>query len=64
MKHKTVYLNGVAVGSAQTWHEVAALLYTLRLYLSAREAQNRGSEGPDGFFVTVHTRVRDIAQPD
>jgi hypothetical protein len=58
MKRKTVYLNDTAVGSAQTWHEVAALLFDLRrIYLSAREAQNRGSEGPDGFFVTIHTRV-------
>jgi hypothetical protein len=55
MKRKTVYLNGTAVGSAQTWHEVAALLYTLRIDLSAGEAQNRGSEGPDGFFVVIRT---------
>lgn len=52
MKRKTVYLNGAAVGSAQTWHEVAALLHTLRIYLSAREVQHLGSEGPDGFTVT------------
>jgi hypothetical protein len=56
MKRKTVYLNGSAVGSAQTWHEVAAVLSALlRIHLSARDAQDRGSEGPDGFFVTIQT---------
>jgi hypothetical protein len=54
MKRKSVYLNGTAVGSAETWHEVAALLSAqLRIHLSARDAQNHGSEGPDGFFVTL-----------
>jgi hypothetical protein len=52
MKLKTVYLNGDAVGSARTWYEVAALLTELlRFHLSARDAQTRGSEGPEGFFV-------------
>jgi hypothetical protein len=52
MKLKTVYLNGAAVGSARTWYEVAALLtQLLRFHVSARDAQTRGSEGPDGFFV-------------
>jgi hypothetical protein len=53
MKLKTVYLNGAAVGSARTWYEVAALLSDLLgIHMSARDAQTRGSEGPDGFFVT------------
>jgi hypothetical protein len=53
MKLKTVYLNGDVVGSAHTWYEVAALLTELlRFHVSARDAQTRGSEGPDGFFVT------------
>ena len=53
MKLKTVYLNGAAVGSARTWHEVAALLTDLlRIHVSARDAQTHGSEGPDGFFVS------------
>jgi hypothetical protein len=52
MKLKTVYLNGAAVGSGRTWYEVAALLTELlRFHVSARDAQTRGSEGPDGFFV-------------
>jgi hypothetical protein len=39
MKRKTVYLNGSAAGSAETWHEVAALLSARqRIQLSAREA--------------------------
>jgi hypothetical protein len=54
MKRKTVYLNGSAVGSAEAWHEVAARLSALlRIHLSAREAQDRGSEGPDAFFITI-----------
>jgi hypothetical protein len=53
MRLKTVYLNDVRVGSAVTWHEVAALLTELlRRPIGAREAQKMGSEGPDGFYVT------------
>jgi hypothetical protein len=51
-RRKTVYFNGVPVGSAATWHEVAALLTELlRRPIDAREAQKMGSEGPDGFYV-------------
>jgi len=54
MKLKTVYLNGDAVGSARTWHEVATLLTKLlRSHVSARDAQTRGSEGPNGFFIAL-----------
>jgi hypothetical protein len=53
-KTKTVYLNDVPIGSASTWHEVAALLTKLlRRGLSARDAQDNGSEGPDGFYITM-----------
>jgi hypothetical protein len=49
---KAVYLNDVPVGSAATWHEVAALLTKLlERPISSREAQKMGSEGPDGFYV-------------
>jgi hypothetical protein len=52
MRRKAVYLNDVPVGSAATWHEVAALLTELlRRPISAREAQKMGSEGPHGFYV-------------
>jgi hypothetical protein len=52
MRRKTVYVNGVPVGSAPTWHEVAALLTKLlQRSISSREAQKMGSEGPDGFYV-------------
>jgi hypothetical protein len=45
---------GGAVGSAHTWYEVAALLTELlRFHVSARDAQTRGSEGPDGFFLAL-----------
>jgi hypothetical protein len=54
MKLKTAYLKGDAVGSACTWYEVAALLTDrLHFHVSARDAQTRGSEGPDGFFVAL-----------
>ncbi len=52
MRRKTVYLNEVPVGSASTWHEVAALLTKLLQHpIGSREAQKMGSEGPDGFYV-------------
>ncbi len=52
MRCKTVYLNDVPVGSAATWHEVAALLTKLlQRSIGSREAQKMGSEGPDGFYV-------------
>ena len=64
MKRKTVYFNGAAVGSAQTWHEVAALLTDLlRIHFSARDAQDRGSEGPNGFFVAIQNVNRGSNPP-
>jgi hypothetical protein len=54
VRRKTLYLNDVPVGSAGTWHEVAALLSKLlRRSITARDAQDHGSEGPDGFYVTM-----------
>jgi hypothetical protein len=54
MRRKTLYLNDVPIGSASTWHEVAELLTRLlRRAVTSREAQNSGSEGPDGFYVTM-----------
>jgi hypothetical protein len=54
MKRKIIYLNDVPVGTARTWHEVAALLtVVLRRSITAREAQNHGSEGPEGFYVVM-----------
>jgi hypothetical protein len=53
-KTKTIYINGVPVGSATTWEEVAAFLTKrLRRSISPREAQKMGSEGPDGFYLTT-----------
>jgi hypothetical protein len=53
-KTKTIYFNGVAVGSASTWEEVAAFLTRrLRRPVTPREAQKMGSEGPDGFYITT-----------
>jgi len=56
MKRKTVHLNGVGVGSASTWHEVAMLVSKLlHRIITVREALENGSEGPDGFFITMRT---------
>ncbi|MGO8914449.1 MAG: hypothetical protein ACLQJR_00915 [Stellaceae bacterium] len=58
-KTKTLYLNdapisSAPISSASTWHEVAAVLTKLlRRGVSAREAQDSGSEGPDGFYVRM-----------
>jgi hypothetical protein len=54
MKRKPVYLNGAPVGFARTWHEVAMLLTALlRRGISSRDAQGNGSEGPNGFYITL-----------
>ncbi len=56
MQRKAVYLNDVPVGSAATWHEVAALLTKLLARpIGPREAQKMGSEGPDGFYVRAES---------
>jgi hypothetical protein len=53
-RQKTLYLNGVAIGSAATWEEVAALLSNLLgRSLDAREAQNNGSESVGGFHIEL-----------
>jgi len=53
-KAKTIYLDDVPIGFATTWEEVAAFLTRrLRRSVSPREAQKMGSEGPDGFYITV-----------
>lgn len=54
MQQKTVYLNDVAIGSARTWHEVAELVAKrLGRTITAREAQNSGSESRTGFHLTL-----------
>jgi hypothetical protein len=54
MIQKAVHLNGAQVGAARTWHEVAALLTRLLGHtVTAREAQNFGSEGPKDFYVAI-----------
>jgi hypothetical protein len=59
MKRKTVYLNGTPLGVAQTWHQVSALLG----YMSIRDAQNHGNEGPDGFYVILESEAVGDEQP-
>jgi hypothetical protein len=54
MRRKTLYLNDVAIATASTWQEVAEILTRLlRRVITFREAQRHGSEGPDGFYVTM-----------
>ena len=53
-KAKPVYLNGTPIGEAVTWHDVAALISTvIGRTISSRDAQHQGSEGPDGFYVSM-----------
>jgi hypothetical protein len=54
MRVKTVYLNDVPVGAAATWYDVAAIVSdVVHVTFTARGIQNRGNEGPDGFYVTL-----------
>jgi hypothetical protein len=51
---KMVHLEETPIGSARTWHEVAQLLSAaLKRSITAREAQDNGSEGRDGFYITM-----------
>jgi len=51
---KTVHLDETPIGSARTWHEVAQLLSAaMKRSITAREAQDNGSEGRDGFYISM-----------
>jgi len=55
-KRKTVYLNSIPIGSAKTWHETAMLVGgAVGRSLTATEVIACGSEGPDGFYVTMRS---------
>lgn len=59
MKEKAVYLKGALVGSASTWHDVAKVLSGIfGRAVSAREAQNFGSEGPEAFYIEETVQLR------
>jgi hypothetical protein len=54
LKAKVVYLNDKPIGTAATWHEVARLLSDrLGHFMTARDAQNCGSEGPNSFHIAM-----------
>jgi hypothetical protein len=54
VRRKPVYLDGVAIGSACTWYDVAAILTgALGRMVAVRSAQDQTSEGPDGFYATA-----------
>jgi hypothetical protein len=54
MRLKAVYLNGVRIGSAKTWHEAAKLVGEfLGRNIPVPEVVRDGSEGPDGFYVEL-----------
>jgi hypothetical protein len=54
LRIKVVVLNDVPIGEARTWIEVAQLVSTvLKRVVTPREAQNNGSEGPDGFYISL-----------
>jgi len=51
---KSLYLNNELIGSVPTWSEAANLLSVVPgREVSDSEAMNRGSEGPDGFYVAL-----------
>lgn len=54
MRLKSLYLNNEFLGSVLTWGEAAQMLsVVLQREVSAPEAMKRGSEGPDGFYVSL-----------
>jgi hypothetical protein len=56
LKIKVVVLNGVPIGGARTWIEAAHLVSTvLKRVVTPREVQNNGSEGPDGFYISLRS---------
>ena len=56
---KPVYLNGVPIGDAATWFEVAQIVAgATGVSFTAKAIQQHASEGPRGFYVTL--RLQDI----
>ena len=54
MRLKALYLNNEFIGSVATWSEAAQMLsVVLHREVRDSEAMNRGSEGPDGFYVRI-----------
>ena len=50
---KPVYLNGVRIGDAATWFEVAEIVAKVtQIQFTAKAIQQYASEGPRGFYVT------------
>jgi len=51
---KSLYLNNEFIGSVATWDDAAQMLsVVLQRQVSASDAMERGSEGPDGFYVSL-----------
>lgn len=50
---KPVYLNGVRIGDAATWFDVAELIAKATgQHFTGKGIQRYASEGPRGFYVT------------
>jgi hypothetical protein len=50
---KPVYLNGVRIGDAATWFDVAELTANVTVqHFTGKGIQRYASEGPRGFYVT------------
>ena len=58
LSSKLVYLNGMPIGRAATWFDVAVIVNSATgLSYSAKTMQERASEGPRGFYVTLRLDV-------
>jgi hypothetical protein len=54
LRIKVVVVDDVPTGVARTWIEAAYLVSSvLKRLVTPREAQNNGSEGPDGFYIKL-----------
>jgi hypothetical protein len=54
MRLKSLYLNNQFIGSVATWSEAAQMLsVVLHREVSGSEVRKQGSEGPDGFYVSL-----------
>ena len=52
---KPIYLNGVQIGNAATWFDVAETIAAVAgINFTAKAWQNHASEGPQGFYVTLN----------
>ncbi len=55
MSPKPVYLNGLQIGNAATWFDVAEIVAAVAgVTFTAKAVQHHASEGPQGFYVKLN----------